>query len=319
MLKEIEQKIIEEVKNTSYFTSYDIKLDQEGKHLVDFAREFPLKVRPYHFVIDHRLTQNYHDYLEIVYFLEGSGTCLCGDKEYKIDKGDIFIFNDVELHTMYADKMMVFIAVYFLPELIYKPGDTPYNLDYLKPFYYRSELFNNKIPAGTDTTSKIYEALIELYRTFKDQDSFFRLASVTYLQEILLSLLYYYSKNKAIIDSTTDYDKNLQDIEKLKNTFILIMNNYRKNITLKEAAASAHMSPHYFCRFFKKVTGNTFKEYLLKIKIDKAKELLLKCNHSVTDIAYDVGFENLSYFCRTFKKFTKLNPMDFRMMVSSGR
>jgi len=316
----LEKNILDEIKKTSYFTSYDIKLDEEGKHLVDFDKRFPFKIIPYHFFIDHRLTQNYHDYLEITYFLEGSGICYVGDKRCKIEKGDIFLFNDVELHTMHSARKesLVFIAVYFLPELIYKPGDNILNLDYLKPFYYRGEEFNNKIPSGTKVSKEIYKLLLELYNIYKEEEEYYMLASITCLQEILLRTLFYYSENKAILDSKSIYDKRLQDVEKLKNTFILIMNNYKENITLDEAAASAYMSPQYFCRFFKKVTGNTFKEYLLKIRIDKAKELLLKRNLSVTEIAYDVGFDNLSYFCRTFKRFTNLNPLDFRFMVSSG-
>jgi YesN/AraC family two-component response regulator len=79
------------------------------------------------------------------------------------------------------------------------------------------------------------------------------------------------------------------------------------------------MSPQYFCRFFKKVTGTTFKEYLLSIKIDKAKELLMKYNMSATEIAYQVGFENLSYFFRVFKKLTGLNPMEFRKLSIETR
>jgi len=76
-----------------------------------------------------------------------------------------------------------------------------------------------------------------------------------------------------------------------------------------------HTSTQYFCKFFKKVTGSTFKEYLVNIRIDKAKELLLKSNTSITDIAYQVGFKNLSYFYRSFKKSLKLNPSEYRLFM----
>ena len=75
------------------------------------------------------------------------------------------------------------------------------------------------------------------------------------------------------------------------------------------------MSPNYFCRFFKKVTGLTFTQYLLNIRIDKAKELILKNNMPITDIAFTVGFENLGYFYRSFKKYTKHSPKEYREIL----
>jgi len=87
--------------------------------------------------------------------------------------------------------------------------------------------------------------------------------------------------------------------------------HYDERITLDQASEVACMSKHYLCKFFKKVTGFTFLEYLMKIRIDKAKELLLHGKKSNTEIAYDIGFENLSYFYRIFKRLTHMNPGEF--------
>ena len=79
------------------------------------------------------------------------------------------------------------------------------------------------------------------------------------------------------------------------------------------------MSPHYFCKFFKRVTGLTFTEYILRVRIDKAKELLLKNRLSITQIAYEVGFESSSYFHKVFRKLTHLNPKQYlEKVVQTG-
>ncbi len=296
-----------------------VRLNQEGKHVINFLEDFPLKANAFNFSINHRLTQNYHDYLELLYFYKGTGTCLVGDKAFIAKDGDLVIFNNVELHTIIPDKNenLILIAIFFLPELIYKPGSNEMCLEYLKPFYCRSDEFNKLISSDEVKKHDLHLLIKKLFYKIANEDDYYRLAATTALQEVLIELLHYYNNGKLQLNSNLAYNKKLADIDKLKATFVLIMNNYKKNITLEDAAGSACMSPHYFCRFFKKVTGATFKEYLLRIRIDKAKELLMKYNMSVTEIAYQVGFENLSYFFRVFKRFTRLNPMEFRKLSNT--
>ena len=200
---------------------------------------------------------------------------------------------------------------------MYKPGSNEMCLEYLKPFYCRSDEFNNLISSDEVKKHDLHLLIKKIFYTVANEDDYYRLAATTMLQKTLIELLYYYNNGKLQLNSNLAYNKKLADIDKLKATFVLIMNNYKKNITLENAAGSACMSPHYFCRFFKKVTGTTFKEYLLRLRIDKAKELLMKYNMSVTEIAYQVGFENLSYFFRVFKRFTTLNPMEFRKLSNT--
>lgn len=295
-----------------------VRLNHEGKHVIDFTEDFPLKAKAFSFYINHRLTQNYHDYLELLYFYKGTCTCLVGDRKFIAKEGDLAIFNNVELHTILPDKSedLVLVAIFFLPELIYKPGSNGMCLEYLKPFYCRGEEFNNLISSDEVKKHNLQLLIKKIFYEIANEKDYYRLAATTLLQEVLIELLYYYNNGNLQLNSDHAYNKKLADIDKLKATFVLIMNNYKTNISLEDAAGSACMSPHYFCRFFKKVTGTTFKEYLLRIRIDKAKELLMKYNMSVTEIAYQVGFENLSYFFRVFKRFTKLNPMEFRKLSS---
>jgi AraC-like DNA-binding protein len=298
-----------------------VQLNAEGKHEIDFPEDFPMTGDSYNFYINHRLTQNYHDYLELTYFHKGTGTCLVDDKEFIARKGDLLVFNNVELHTIIPDRQenLILVVLYFLPELLYKPGDNGMNLEYLKLFYYRSSEFDNLVPSREVKKHNLDILIKKIFCELKNKDDYYRLSSTTLLQEALIELLHYYKGKNFQFESELEYNKKLADIDKLKNTFVLIMNNYTDNITLEDAARSACMSPQYFCRFFKKVTGTTFKEYLLRIKIDKAKELLMKYNISATEIAYQVGFENLSYFFRVFKKFTGLNPMEFRKLSIETR
>ena len=303
-----------ELSKTSYWgTNRDIKVTLEGKHNIEFNKNLPLIVKPVHFYSDHTTTTNYHDYLEISYVIDGNGKFIIGNKKYPASKGDIFVINNVELHVAISghNQKLNLICFYFMPELIYKPGDSEVNLKFLDPFYYQRNNFSHRIPAK-DIPDNIISLIYNIHETLKNKNNYYDIAAKTYLQEILLYLLNYY--NDKISKSSTVYNQNLKDIERLREVFFLIINNYDKKIKLEKVAKAACMSTQYFCKFFKKVTGSTFKEYLISIRIDKAKELLLKNNLSVTEIAYRVGFENLSYFYRIFKRFTKLNPTSYRIL-----
>ena len=73
-----------------------------------------------------------------------------------------------------------------------------------------------------------------------------------------------------------------------------------------------HVSTFYFCKIFKKVTGMTFTEYLGRVRVEKAKNLLLNPHLRISEIAYAVGFQSLTHFNRVFRELTGQSPTDFR-------
>jgi AraC-like DNA-binding protein len=72
------------------------------------------------------------------------------------------------------------------------------------------------------------------------------------------------------------------------------------------------VSTFYFCKMFKKATGLTFTDYLGRLRVEKAKNLLLNPHLRVSEIAYTVGFQSLTHFNRVFRKLTGESPTDFR-------
>ena len=80
-------------------------------------------------------------------------------------------------------------------------------------------------------------------------------------------------------------------------------------------AEAAEMSPKYFCYFFKEMTAKTPVEYLNGYRIEKATKMLLNTNDSVTDVAYSCGFNDLSYFIKTFKQIKGITPAKFRKSI----
>ena len=93
-----------------------------------------------------------------------------------------------------------------------------------------------------------------------------------------------------------------------------LMNNYREEVNLDEIADLVHLAPASACRFFKSATGQTIFNYLNKIKVDYACNLLMNTEMNIVDISYDCGFNNLSHFNKQFRQITGKTPSQYRKL-----
>lgn len=91
-----------------------------------------------------------------------------------------------------------------------------------------------------------------------------------------------------------------------------INNNFEREIALKDIARYVFLSPSYFARVFKEETGVSPINYLLKVRIERAKEMLTDTDQKVSDIALGVGFSNQQRFNAIFKKYTGMTPTQYR-------
>jgi two-component system response regulator YesN len=93
-----------------------------------------------------------------------------------------------------------------------------------------------------------------------------------------------------------------------------ILDNYSEELRLETVAREVHLSPTYFSALFKKMTGCSFAKYLTRVRIAKAKELLENTDISVTDIAFQVGFNDPAYFAGIFRREFGLTPLAYRKL-----
>ncbi len=91
-----------------------------------------------------------------------------------------------------------------------------------------------------------------------------------------------------------------------------IEDHYDQQLNLQEIAKSAHLSVSRLAHVFKEQMGITMIDYLTKVRIEKAKQLLISTDKSCTEICFEVGYNNQSYFTRTFRKLVKMTPRKFK-------
>jgi AraC-like DNA-binding protein len=103
-----------------------------------------------------------------------------------------------------------------------------------------------------------------------------------------------------------------KDGSRMNQVMQFLLENRFQKITLEQAASKANLSKEAFCRFFKLRTRKTFTQYLIQLRINESQKLLQETEMDISQIAYQVGFENLSYFNRSFKSIVGISPREFR-------
>jgi AraC-like DNA-binding protein len=142
------------------------------------------------------------------------------------------------------------------------------------------------------------------------------LSSLQHFKQLieLLSIFQLLATSKEFIDLQSRPIANaslLKEQQRMHKVYHFIETHYQQSIDVNEVAKLTHLTTAAFCRYFKKSTHLTFTDFLNQYKINQAKKLLLH-DKNVTEACYESGFENLSYFNKTFKKITGENPSQFK-------
>lgn len=231
--------------------------------------------------------ERYHDmketplrvtkYYELEFYLSNTGTAVLNGDNIPHKKGlTLFITPETKRYTI--GKFSCFY-IHFMPD--------EKILSLIKNFSTASS-FN-------DNLSKHFLKIIELYN---QNDDISRLE----LESALLKLLNIVLFNKTISDNASPISKAASFIE----------NNYQKNIDLDQIAKEINLSPTYFHKKFKEYYHVTPREFLLKIRLKYAKELLLTSDLNFFEISENCGFSSQAYFNFQFKKETGLTPSEYR-------
>lgn len=97
-----------------------------------------------------------------------------------------------------------------------------------------------------------------------------------------------------------------------------IQDHYQDNLTLEKVAAAVYLNPVYFSHLFKQSNGIGYKEYVIQLRIEKAKELLKHSSCKITDISERVGYQDMRHFTQVFRKVVSMTPSEYRLHESNS-
>jgi AraC-like DNA-binding protein/ligand-binding sensor protein len=131
----------------------------------------------------------------------------------------------------------------------------------------------------------------------------------------VVKLLTIFAQHLAMISNHILVGQRNSELPVINRSREYIEQNQTEALSLGQVAQAVNMSPFYFCKLFKKATGVNFTNYVSRLRIEKAKNLLLNPNLRVSEIAFEVGFQSLNHFNRVFKRTIGCSPTKYRAQV----
>ncbi len=253
---------------------------------------------------------HYHDYIEILYSIDGSNEIRLNDSHYTFSTGDLVLINSRDVHSISYTSDGCYIVLRFMPELLYRSPQSAIDLKYILPFVLNDVNKANIFSKRKLENCPIPQLLFEIYDEYKKKKYGYEIAIMTKINTIFLWFLrYWHSKN-------IDLDLNIASYEgtakKLQKVFSYVEKNYGSDITAEDMAQLCNMSYSYFSRIFKKIMKKSFSEYLTYVRVSEAEKLLVTSDMNITEIAMEVGFSTSSYFIQQFKNLKIISPKQYR-------
>ena len=151
----------------------------------------------------------------------------------------------------------------------------------------------------------------------KAREAYFHTKVLTKKQyRSMLRLLEIFGRHLSILSNQIAMENPAAEPAAVTRAKQFIAQNQNNAICLATVAKAVNTSTFYFCKLFKRATGLTFTDYLARVRIEKAKTLLLDPNRRVSEVAYDIGFQSLTHFNRVFRKVVGRSPSSYRQSAS---
>lgn len=254
---------------------------------------------------------HYHDGYELFFVVKGTRYLFLDGICHVLTPGDIILIKPYQTHYMqslssefYARYVLNFTPDY-LEELL-KPSEKQRFL----------EVWQNEILHLTsEQTQELVNVLEKMQKYYPRQDAVAEKLKKNYCLELLLLCRDYYPMQKpAQLVTAGDTASPRQEILDA----ISYMNaHYAEKMDLETIASQIHLSKYYFCRLFREVTGVTALEYLINVRLTRARKLLMESTLTIGEIAQKTGFASAVHFSRTYHNVYGESPSDTRRKCES--
>ncbi len=257
----------------------------------NYTNKFPftlatgLERSRYHFSKE----QNWHENLEIQLFTKGSGYVLLNGEKYDVEKDDIVVVNSNVLHYTCTDTSLTYTCL-----IISNEWCKQMNIDYAA-LAFEPRIKNREFANAILQLSCICSAPEDLLCVAKANEI---------LLKIMINLVEQHCSSGAVVPFKTKH------FETVKETIRFIQDNFQRKLSLAEISQAVFFNKYTLCKEFKRYTGRTIVEYIHHYRALKAIDFFSE-GYSVGRTAELCGFENLSFFTKTFKKHIGKTPSQY--------
>jgi AraC-like DNA-binding protein len=251
---------------------------------------------------------HWHEELELGYIQEGASKIITVGEEYIIHQGDGFFINsnvmDMKKSAVPGERVLEVNHI-FHPVFLSGHFKSRFEKKYLTPVINNQQIEVYIIRKGHMTADKILTNLYRLKELQSHENMEFQTRNI--LSETWLLLLedirLNYKENKTIKDRQPD---------RIRNMLAFIHNHYKDKITVAQIADAIGVSEREAMRSFRKSLHQSPIEYLISYRLNEAKKMLRDSELSITEICYQCGFSDSSYFGKVFRKAYGVTPREYR-------
>ena len=247
---------------------------------------------------------HYHPEIELVYVNGGCGKRQIGSHISYYRNGDLILIGSLLPHCSFTDSLTGHereSVIQFREDLL---GESFFNSPEMRSIKGLLDRAKKGIVFHGNTKRSIGDKIESL----NDKDPFDRLLG---LLEILNQLEK--AENYTILNATGFIlETNLQDNDRINVIFNFVKEEFTRSISLDEISDKVSMTNPAFCRYFKKITGKTFTQFVNEYRLAHAAKLLHEKHISITDVCFESGFNNFSHFNKLFKSYTGKSPSTYR-------
>ncbi|MDF2540730.1 MAG: transcriptional regulator, AraC family [Herbinix sp.] len=241
----------------------------------------------FHFDTMNKMESNFlphwHENIEILYIVEGTVTVLSDASSMTGNKDEMIIINSNNVHHI---QTIAEVSKYYCL-IIDRKICEDFGL-------YTEEIIFQRLIKDMLITDKFNAIKDE----FTSQKAFYKAKIKSMIIDFMICLYRDYIVSESPLSNKLETNK----IEIIKKAIRYIQGNFNKNISVTEIAEEAGVSKYYFCRLFKEITDCSTVSFINILRCNNAKKLLQSGKYSVEEAAHTCGFDNLSYFSKTYKK-----------------
>ncbi len=252
-----------------------------------------------------------HDFNELFIILSGQAIHRIGRGSQPIEKGDVFLIKNKELEHSFENPKHLELYNFMFDDSFLE--DAPLDLFQLEgyqtlfvlePFFVGKSSYQNKLKLNVNNTSGIFDLARRIFMEYSDKKPGYMTLTKALFTELLVVICRELSNKKC--------DSSGYKLVNFGKAVSYMESNFDQQVTIKEMARIAALSQRQFIRKFKACYKETPLNYLIKLRIKYAKELLKDQPDNIKDVAYLSGFTDPNYFSRRFKELEGVSPSKFK-------
>ncbi len=262
---------------------------------------------------DSDMFAHFHEFLEMLYLIDGKMNIWLNDKFYEFNQGELIIINSNETHRLASvSPVSRYIVIKFTPKLLCTFQQTPKETQYILPFLAEQSeqprVYKKDFVEQTGIPALIFDAINE----WNNKGIGYELALKADVLKTIRCVVGFLSEQGINVKVSTTGG----NIQQLISPILEYINENFKTISEKDVADFFGISYSYFSRSFKNIMNMSFKEYVNYLKINEAQRLLLTSGKSITELSSELGFSSSSHFINVFKKYKECSPKQYKKNIS---